>query len=112
MTSNFKTVTVRDPAFLKWLRGLPCCMKGRHNIACDGDIMGCHYRLGSHAGKGQKPSDRRATPMCFAHHNLQHNMGELSFWGRVHPMWLIERLDFCYPDIETATMMVQKFQRM
>ena len=110
--SNFKVETVRDPDFLVWLRDLPCCMRGRHDLRCEGDVMGCHYRRGGRGGTAFKVSDRRAVPMCFAHHNLQHNMGELSFWGRFNPMWLIERLDFCYPDKEKAIIMVQKFQGM
>lgn len=54
-----------DPAYLAWVRGLPCLVAG-NDTPCNG--WPCHSH---HAGK--KTHDRTAIPLCFNHHNEWHS---------------------------------------
>lgn len=51
---------VEDPLYLKWIRSLPC------------SVPGCRWRAEPHhtgiRGLSQKADDRRAIPLCRAHH--------------------------------------------
>jgi hypothetical protein len=51
-------------------------------VVCDktAPIEAAHVRLGSGAGMGQKPHDYLAVALCRFCHQLQHTMGEESFW--------------------------------
>lgn len=64
-----------DAEHLEAIRQCPC-------ISCGHDPCGeaAHVRLGSHAGIGRKPDDRRTTPLCHGCHMDQHAIGELTFW--------------------------------
>lgn len=82
-----------DPGYLKKIRQLPCCICGRPAEAA-------HLRMGSlehgkrQTGKGERPSDRWALPLCPHHHRLgeqsQHHIGEERFWReqRIDPVRL------------------------
>jgi hypothetical protein len=67
-----------------------------------------HVRIGALAGIGQKPSDRRTTPLCHKHHMEQHSVGERTFWARLgrDPEQVIVDLNRTYPDIEAMTAVV------
>jgi hypothetical protein len=39
-----------------------------------------HIRIGSGAGIGQKPDDWRTVSLCKVCHQIQHSLGEPSFW--------------------------------
>lgn len=95
----------RDAKYLKWIRTLPCAAMGRE-IPCHGAIEAAHYRIGSKSGTGIKPCDRRVTPLCNAHHALQHR-GERTFWAGHHPEALIRGLNACYPDKISAEAMIR-----
>jgi hypothetical protein len=51
-------------------------------------------RLGSDGGAGIKPSDRYSVSLCTDCHALQHQFGELTFWGvlRLDPLNVALRL--------------------
>jgi hypothetical protein len=79
----------RDPAFLAWLRRLPC-------VACmvEGGFCGAteaaHIRFSDarlgrvNPGLQRKPSDRWATPLGRGHHQRdQHAGAERAFWERL-----------------------------
>jgi hypothetical protein len=80
----------RNPAFLAWLRRLPC-VAGAVIGGCEGPVQAAHLRY-SDASTGRispglqsKPSDRFATSLC-AHHHLhdQHLTAERLFWQRLN----------------------------
>jgi hypothetical protein len=61
---------------LKFIRSLPC-VKCRQTY----NVQAAHLRKGTDGGMGKKPSDCYTVPLCFKCHNLQHNKGEVTFWG-------------------------------
>lgn len=66
----------RSPAHCNFVRSHACSMEG-----CGGlPIEVAHVRLGSGAGMAQKPDDWRTVSLCKWHHQMQHEMGEASFW--------------------------------
>jgi hypothetical protein len=91
-----KRPTVRDKKYLAAIRTLPCLACRRS--PCDA----AHVRIGSLAGIGKKPSDRKTTPLCHAHHMQQHSIGERTFWAelKLDPEEIIAGLNEAYPDIE------------
>jgi hypothetical protein len=66
---------------LRWLRTLPC-------VLCRNPIEteAAHVRMAClevgkpYTGKGEKPSDKWAVPLCSRHHHEQHEIGEREFW--------------------------------
>jgi hypothetical protein len=56
--------------------------RGHACVNCDATapIEVAHVRIGSGAGMGQKPHDFLAVSLCRSCHQLQHTMGEISFW--------------------------------
>jgi len=90
---NFKIVRIDDLIHRQLMRGAPCCYAGKHvsaikiegkhmSTGCFGDVVAAHIRIGSCAGIGKKPGDNRTIPLCFAHHDIQHQKGELWFHGQ------------------------------
>lgn len=73
-----KTVPVRDPHYLAWIRTLPC-------IRCDrpsGFPTEAHHQPAvGHSSVGSKCDDTRAIPLCTVHHAQLHRIGRRSFWG-------------------------------
>jgi hypothetical protein len=80
----------RSQAHLNFVRGHACCRCGG-----TANIQAAHVRLGSGAGLGQKPDDWRAVSLCGSSgvfsgcHQLQHRIGEESFWMARDPEALI-----------------------
>ncbi len=62
---------VRDPAFLAFIRSLPCsiCYRTR-------GVEAAHI---GRRGMSQKSSDREAIPLCSLHHQEQHRIGLRQF---------------------------------
>ena len=62
---------VRDPAFLAFVRSLPCsiCYRTR-------GVEAAHI---GRRGMAQKSSDREAIPLCSLHHREQHRIGLRQF---------------------------------
>jgi hypothetical protein len=56
------------------------------------NIQVAHVRLGSGAGMGQKPHDWFTVSLCGTCHQLQHTLGERTFWGSaaIDPIKLAE----------------------
>lgn len=75
-------VVLRNENHLKFIRSLPCC-------SCNAisNIQAAHIRKGvpkeDKGGMGLKPSDKWTVPLCAECHNLQHTVGEISFWGNI-----------------------------
>lgn len=72
---------IKNDDYLDFIRSLPCCI-------CHNDIEteACHIRFADesvgkrYVGKGEKPDDAWAVPMCGKHHRQQHVGDELEFW--------------------------------
>jgi len=73
----------RRAQHLAFLRQLPCVACGK---AAPSEAA--HVRSGSDGGAGMKPSDRYSVSLCTSCHELQHEFGELTFWGvlRIDPL--------------------------
>lgn len=91
-----KRPRVKDAKYLKAIRKLPClrCQQTPSQAA--------HVRIGSNAGTGLKPDDRRTVPLCHKHHMEQHSRGEKTFWATMdfNKEVIMAALVEAYPDIE------------
>jgi hypothetical protein len=71
-----------DKGHLEWLRTLPCVITGKHPVDA------AHIRYAdpiygkAETGKGEKPSDKWAVPLCREKHDEQHSGSERAFWAR------------------------------
>lgn len=74
VTPNFKIAPLRKPAYLEYVRGLPCLDTGTLTI-CDPH----HIKLGWFA-KSEKPPDDWVIPLRHDRHQLLHDRGEHSFY--------------------------------
>lgn len=72
---NLKTPTLRDRAYLDFLRTQPCICTGSYG----NDFLGVDPAHIGTAGKGIKSPDNEALPLRHDCHRLAHNMGEISF---------------------------------
>ena len=61
----------RDPAYLTFIRSLPCCVCFRTRT-----VEVAHV---GRRGMGQKSSDRETIPLCSLHHREQHRIGLRQF---------------------------------
>ncbi len=79
---------VKDPAYLAWIRTLPCAVAGPD---CHGPVEAAHVRYSDaavgrvNAGLQVKPSDRPwSLPLCRRHHRegpkAQHAGAERAWW--------------------------------
>lgn len=82
MTLRQRQPREEDPAYLAYVRTLPCLICRR--VPSDP----AHLRTGArqygkpHTGMGEKPSDRWVLPLCRTHHDDQHRHNELEWWAR------------------------------
>lgn len=78
---GFKSPRVHNADHLDFIRQLPCACCGNPfqteaaHIRTESQFHGKSY-----TGKGEKPSDIWAVPLCNAHHTEQHKGNELAFW--------------------------------
>jgi hypothetical protein len=88
----------RDGRYLVAIRELPCLI-----CRVEPCREAAHVRMGSEAGMGRKPDDRRAAPLCHTHHMQQHTGSERQFWDehRVDIEQVIRELVAAYPNIGT-----------
>ena len=92
----------RDNAYLQWIRRQPCA--AARLGGCDGPVQAAHLRYSDAArgrvnpGLQQKPSDLLTTPLCAAHHAMQHAGAERLFWAVVgiDPALLCDQLRHAY----------------
>lgn len=79
--SNFKRPRQHDEAHLKFVRQLPCVVCGNDTSTEAAHIRFACLEVGKrHVGKGEKPDDLWAVPLCGVHHRMQHEFGEEQFW--------------------------------
>lgn len=75
-----KDKPLRDPAWLKAVREMPCVLTGK-----PGPNDPAHIRYGLGGGMGMKPPDNRVLPLSPEFHLQQHSIGERRFW-MIHMM--------------------------
>jgi hypothetical protein len=69
----------RDEKYLTYIRSLPCALCGAKAIAAHVRFA-CPIADKRETGKGEKPDDRWALPLCPGCHDRQHGTGERHFW--------------------------------
>ncbi len=80
MRSATRRKVGKDPAYLAFLRGLPCCVEHGPLLNWYGSsfvIDAAH--IGPHAFSVKAP-DRQAVAMCRWHHEKLHRVGPKAFW--------------------------------
>ena len=69
----------RDPAYLQWIRSLPCAICGANGARSEA----AHTSVLGPRGLSQKSSDYSAIPLCYGHHrgnaDSYHALGERRF---------------------------------
>ena len=112
---GLKTVAVKSPRekspnYLKWIRGLPCCVCSNNT-----STEAAHIRFGEPraakrpTGIGEKSDDRWALPLCSHGHREQHSMGERVFWRlqNVDPIFLSMALQLNALDTSAAEQIIE-----
>lgn len=81
MTLHQRQPREEDPAYLAYVRTLPCLVCGRR--PCDAaHIRSAAPQYGKrHTGMAEKPDDRWTLPLCRQHHAEQHSTNELAWWA-------------------------------
>ncbi|MGD9883380.1 MAG: hypothetical protein AB7F22_28950 [Reyranella sp.] len=88
MRSRPDSGPLRSHAHLQWVRtSCACAVKNCE----DRRIEAHHVRLGSHAGKSQKPGDDRTIPLCTVHHAESHDIGAVTF-AKLHGLGDLQAL--------------------
>ena len=83
MTLRQRQPREEDPAYLAYVRTLPCTICRR-----PGPSDPAHLRTGARqynkpiTGLQRKPDDRWVLPLCRVHHDDQHRHNELEWWAR------------------------------
>lgn len=87
---------IKDPAFLAFVRTLPCTTCGKPGPSQSAHIRYSDFANGNlNPGVGAKSDDAKAVPMCpRCHLYTQHTMGERAFWEahRIDPFAVAQRL--------------------
>lgn len=68
----------RSPKHLSWVRRTFVCAAWKSG-KCEGPNHAHHVRTSANSGTGIKPSDFNAVPLCAAHHNEVHTIGQKTF---------------------------------
>lgn len=81
MTLRQRQPRIEDPAFLAYVRTLPCLICRRPGPNDPAHIRAAAPQYGKrYTGKGEKPDDKWVLPLCRTHHDAQHRESELSWW--------------------------------
>jgi hypothetical protein len=79
-TRKTKRERVKSPSHESFVRSLPCVVCGGNDV----DLAHVSYadaRFGKFGrGKGQKEESIWTVPLCREHHDIQHSVGERTFW--------------------------------
>ena len=99
MTLRQREPRIEDAAHLKFIRLQPCCIP-----YCKRQAEAAHIRFACleidkrETGRGERPSDCYATPLCPYHHRIgidsQHASNEAAWWARtgLNPFEIAARL--------------------
>lgn len=95
----------RDEAYLDFIRQLSCIICGDTTSTEAAHLRAACASAGHRpVGKGERPDDRWAMPLCSACHREQHAFNETVFWEtyNIDPHYLSLALQGAYPDLELA----------
>lgn len=71
----------QDADHLKWIRTLPCVVRGHRQNTEAAHIRYADLRYGKRdTGKAEKPDDRWAIPLSADEHRKQHDGNEQAYW--------------------------------
>lgn len=104
---------VKDDAYLKWIRTLPCIVTGRTEVeAAHVSYAAPEYgKLGR--GLGSKESDRWTIPLCPSEHSRQHRGNEREYWRSVgiDPCIVAMALWSAYPNRDRAMVVISNTRK-
>lgn len=99
----------QSEAHLRFIRSLPCTV-------CQNPIEteAAHVRFSDpraakdNPGKGARPDDAFAVPLCSHHHRVQHEMNERKFWvqNRIDPIFIALALWHISGDYERGCLII------
>ena len=73
---------IEDPAYLAFVRTLPCLICRRPGPNDPAHLRSAARQYGKRlTGMGEKPDDKWVLPLCRHHHNEQHRRNELQWWA-------------------------------
>lgn len=114
--ANQRQPRVKDPAYLQWLRRLPCVACGSRER-----VEAAHVRAGYPSagwrptGMQEKPDDVRCVPLCALDHregpDAQHRSGERAWWSArgIDPPDLCAALRKAYEADQDGAAVVRRF---
>jgi len=83
MTLRQRQPREEDPAYLAYVRTLPCTVCRRPGPSDPAHLRTAARQHGKPpTGMGEKPSDCWVLPLCRTHHDDQHRNNELAWWTR------------------------------
>jgi hypothetical protein len=95
---------------LAFIRRLGCVVCGEHRSVDAAHVRAVSIVYGKReTGKGEKPDDKWALPLCRSHHNEQHDIGEKEFWSmlKIDPCGLALALWACTGDDDMAETVIR-----
>lgn len=95
-----KSVTIKDPAYIEWIRSLPCVVTGSRSVSDPH-----HVSEQGHGSMAGKTSDRRAIPLCHRLHVELHQTGRETFAKKYNLDYEfeIERLNKCWKENNSSS---------
>ncbi len=109
---------LQEPTHLQAIRKLPCLKCGLDEMSEAAHVRMNSAAFNKRAGKGEKPDDRWATPLCPACHRTdedsQHKVGEETFWHNlnINPLLVCEALHQVSPDVLAMRAVVFRFMEL
>lgn len=82
MTLMQRQPRIEDPAYLAYVRTLPCLVCG-YPRSDPAHLRSASRQYGKRlTGMAEKPDDRWVLPLCRTHHDDQHRNNEMLWWAR------------------------------
>jgi hypothetical protein len=82
MTLAQRQPRVEHPAYLAYVRTLPCLVCGKPGRSDPAHLRSSALQYGKRAtGMAEKPDDKWTLPLCRHHHDEQHRENELGWWA-------------------------------
>lgn len=100
---------IRSRKHLDFVKTLSCVKCGAS--PCDPEHLRKRIPLRKKGGTGLKPCDTCVVPLCREHHQLQHQVGFDTFWGKAEPYDLASLLWLYTGDREKCIDAIIRFGR-
>ena len=99
MKPDPKPVTHRDPKYRKFIRAKRSLYSGRHGTRID-PIVASHQGFGK-GGTSLKAPDTHTVPLLHTEHQIEHQVGEQTFWGDMHEALPLRCLEYVTEYLQT-----------